>query len=52
MEIRKVLQRKDGIKMTIIPKESDIKKDDYVYILKVDDKEIIKKIEKEVNKNG
>jgi len=30
IEIRKVLERKDGIKMVIIPKKSNINKDDYV----------------------
>jgi hypothetical protein len=38
-EIRKVLQRKDGVKMCIIPKKSKIQKDEYVGI---------KRIEKEV----
>jgi len=32
MEIRKVLGRKDGIKMVIIPKKSEIKVGDYVTI--------------------
>ena len=32
MEIRTVLQRKDGIKMAIIPKRSKIKKGDQVLI--------------------
>jgi hypothetical protein len=32
MEIRKVLGRKDGIKMVIIPKKSDIKVGEYVSI--------------------
>lgn len=35
-EIRKVLGRKDGVKMVIIPKKSKIKKDDYVRIIKVE----------------
>jgi len=39
MEIRKVLERKDGIKMVIIPKHSDIKKGDYVQIIKLRRKE-------------
>lgn len=30
MEVRKCLERKDGIKMIIIPKKSKIKKDDLV----------------------
>jgi hypothetical protein len=32
MEIRKVLLRSDGIKSVTIPKNSDFKKGDYVYI--------------------
>jgi len=32
MEIRRVLQRKDGVKMAIIPKKSKIKKDDLVLV--------------------
>ena len=32
MEVKKVLERKDGIKMVIIPKESKIKKGDKVLI--------------------
>jgi len=32
MEVRKVLQRKDGIKMVIIPKASDIKKGELVLV--------------------
>ena len=38
MIIKKVLQRKDGIKMVIVPKNSDIQKDDYVMINKVNEK--------------
>ena len=34
MEIRKVLGRKDGIKMVIVPKKSDIQVGDYVVIKK------------------
>lgn len=30
MEVRRCLERKDGIKMIIIPKKSNIKKDDLV----------------------
>ena len=30
MEVRRCLERKDGIKMIIIPKKSKIKKDDLV----------------------
>lgn len=36
-EIRRVLERKDGIKMVIIPKKSEIKKDDYVKIIKIEE---------------
>jgi hypothetical protein len=36
-EIRKVLERKDGIKMCIIPKKSKIVKDDYVRITKIEE---------------
>jgi len=39
MEIRKVLERKDGVKMAIVPKNSDIKKGDYVKIIKMEEKE-------------
>ena len=31
-EIKKVLQRKDGVKMVIIPKNSKIIKDEFVFI--------------------
>jgi hypothetical protein len=37
IEIRKVLERKDGIKMVIIPKKSEIKKGDYVRIIKLEE---------------
>ena len=49
MEVRKVLQRKDGVKMVIIPKGSDIKKGELVLVtnsLKLIDKFI------EEEKNG
>jgi len=36
-EIRRVLERKDGIKMVIVPKKSEIKKDDYVKIIKIEE---------------
>lgn len=36
IEIRKVLERKDGVKMVIVPKNSNIKKDDYVRIIKLE----------------
>ena len=42
MEIKKVLLRKDGIKYLIIPKNSDLKKDDLFMINKIDQKEEIK----------
>jgi hypothetical protein len=32
MEVRKVLERKDGIKMVIIPKKSEIKKGELVLV--------------------
>lgn len=35
IEIRKVLLRKDGVKMVIIPKNSIIKGGDYVEIIKI-----------------
>ena len=40
IEIRKCLQRKDGVKMVIVPKSSKIKKGDYVRIEKVHKKEV------------
>jgi hypothetical protein len=36
MEIKKVLIRKDGVKMIIVPKHSDIKSGDYVTIKKTE----------------
>lgn len=38
MEIKRVLERKDGIKVVVIPKNSPIKKGDYVQIIKVEEK--------------
>ena len=35
IEIRRCLQRKDGVKMVIVPKNSKIEKDDYVCIYKI-----------------
>jgi len=35
MEIRKVLGRKDGVKMVIVPKNSDIQIGEYVEINKI-----------------
>ncbi len=40
IEIRKCLQRKDGVKMVIVPKKSKIKKGDYVRIEKLNKKEV------------
>lgn len=40
IEIRKCLGRKDGVKMVIVPKNSKIKKGDYVKIEKVKRKEV------------
>jgi hypothetical protein len=37
MEIRKVLLRTDGIKYVIIPKHSELKKGDYVKIIKMEE---------------
>ena len=42
LEIRKVLERKDGIKMVIIPKNSEIRKGDYVGVFKINIKERVK----------
>lgn len=42
METTKVLERKDGIKYTIIPKKSQIKKSDCVAIIKLNEEEIKK----------
>lgn len=36
MEVKKVWERKDGIKFVIIPKDSDIKNGDYVKIIKLE----------------
>ena len=48
LEIRKCLERKDGVKMVIVPKDSKIKKDDYVGIFKINKKKIKKENYKEV----
>ena len=42
MEVTKCLERKDKIKYCIIPKKSDIKKDDAIAIIKLNEKEIMK----------
>jgi len=49
MEIRKILQRTDGIKYLIIPKKSDLKKGDYVMIIKINQKEVIENKETETS---
>ena len=38
-EIKRVLERKDGIKMVIIPKHSQLKKGDWVKIIKLEEEE-------------
>ena len=38
-EIKRVLERKDGIKMVIIPKQSQLKKGDWVKIIKLEEEE-------------
>lgn len=38
MEVRKVLGRKDGVKMVIIPKKSEIQVGQYVIIKPMEDK--------------
>jgi hypothetical protein len=35
MEVKKILQRPDGTKYVIIPKDSDIQKGDYVKLIKL-----------------
>ena len=42
MEIRKVLERNDGVKYLIIPRASLLKKWDYVAMIKIDEKEVMK----------
>ena len=42
VEIRKCLERKDGVKMVIVPKNSKIKKGDYVKIEKVNKNKEVK----------
>jgi len=49
MEVRKVLQRKDGVKMVIIPKGSKIKKGELVLV--TNNLKLISKFQKE-EKNG
>lgn len=49
MEVRKVLERKDGIKMVIIPKKSKIKKGELVLV--TNDLKLVSKFLKE-EKNG
>lgn len=50
MEIRKVLQRKDGVKMVIIPKNSDILKGDLVLV--TNNLKLINKFMEEENDRG
>lgn len=51
-EVRKCLERKDGIKMVIVPKKSEIKKNDYVGLVKMGKEEIqLANKYKEVKKN-
>ena len=47
MEVRKVLQRKDGVKMVIIPKRSNIKKGELVLV--TNSINLINKFQKEEN---
>ncbi len=47
MEVRKVLQRKDGVKMVIIPKGSKIKKGDLVLV--TNNLKLIDKFQEEEN---
>ena len=47
MEVRRVLQRKDGIKMVIIPKGSNIKKGELVLV--TNNLKLISKFEEEDN---
>jgi len=51
MEIRKCLQRKDGVKMVIIPKPSKIVKDDLVGIIKLNEKEVEKYVRRKEKKD-
>ena len=50
MEIRKVLERKDKVKMVIIPKKSDIIKDDMVGVIKLNKKEVEEYVRRNENK--
>ena len=49
-EIKKVLQRKDGVKMVIIPKNSSIEKNEFVFIS--NNLDLCNKLKKEEEKNG
>lgn len=49
-EIKRVLQRKDGVKMVIIPKNSNIKKDEFVFIS--NNLDLCNKLKKEEETNG
>lgn len=37
MEIKKISERKDGTKIVVVPRSSDLKKGDYVKIIKVEE---------------
>lgn len=50
METTKCLERKDGIKYSIIPKKSLIKKGDSVAIIKLDEDKLKEQIKKETIK--
>lgn len=50
MEVRTVLQRKDGVKMVIIPKNSKIKKGDLVLV--TDNLKLINKFQMEEKNDG
>ncbi len=50
IEVRRVLERKDGIKMAIIPKRSEMKKGELVLI--TNNLNLINKFQEEENKNG
>lgn len=42
MEIRKILLRTDGIKYLVIPKRSELNAGDFVMLIKINEKEVIK----------
>jgi hypothetical protein len=49
MEVTKCLERKDKIKMVIVPKKSSISKGDCVAIIKLDEKEVLENGRREKN---